>query len=335
MTGAVLVIAGGALFFSSAGGGGPTYVPVVTTTPAPVPQASTDGCGDGTAAGGRGLDRAGPVAVGADRPGRDLNRRSPGPARLRVLAARGVRRPARLSVLESSRRTGGRGTRRASPASSARGSGRRCSGRSPPRCWPRLPSRCWWPCRGTRRGWRSVRWSSRTQAASRSRPRTSRWSWTRARPAGTGAARLRWASRLRVLGLFSLPEGGQPLNLRRERQSLVRLIERDRRHREGGRRPGAPVRRDPRAAEDVLARAEGWDIIHISGHGAPGELLLETAGGQAGPGDRHRAGGPPRRWRAERLKLVTVTACWSAALTAAEQRRLLGLPAARRRSSTR
>ena len=30
--------------------------------------------------------------------------------------------------------------------------------------------------------------------------------------------------RLRVLGLFSLPEGGQTLNLRRERYSLVRLI---------------------------------------------------------------------------------------------------------------
>jgi hypothetical protein len=31
-------------------------------------------------------------------------------------------------------------------------------------------------------------------------------------------------NRLRVLGLFSLPEGGQPLNLRRERHALVRLI---------------------------------------------------------------------------------------------------------------
>jgi len=31
--------------------------------------------------------------------------------------------------------------------------------------------------------------------------------------------------RLRVLGLFSLPEGGRPLNLRRERYALVRLLE--------------------------------------------------------------------------------------------------------------
>jgi hypothetical protein len=29
-----------------------------------------------------------------------------------------------------------------------------------------------------------------------------------------------------VLGLFSLPDGGQPLNLRRERYSLVQLIHR-------------------------------------------------------------------------------------------------------------
>ena len=86
--------------------------------------------------------------------------------------------------------------------------------------------------------------------------------------------------RLRVLGLFSLPEGGRPLNLRRERHALVRLIE-------GIAATGkaADVRvlqygvtRD--RLRDVLEEAEGWDIIHVSGHGAPGELLLETAAGQ-------------------------------------------------------
>ncbi len=40
---------------------------------------------------------------------------------------------------------------------------------------------------------------------------------------GTGVPPVR--DRLRVLGLFSLPEGGQPLNLRRERYALVRLLE--------------------------------------------------------------------------------------------------------------
>jgi hypothetical protein len=82
--------------------------------------------------------------------------------------------------------------------------------------------------------------------------------------------------RLRVLGLFSLPEGGQPLNLRRERHELVRLIEQiaatgraaDVRALQYG------VTRD--RLRDILEEAEGWDIIHISGHGTPGEILLET-----------------------------------------------------------
>ena len=85
---------------------------------------------------------------------------------------------------------------------------------------------------------------------------------------------------LRVLGLFSLPEGGQPLSLRRERQALMTLVQ-------GIATAGmaADVRvlqygvtRD--LLRDILADAAGWDIIHISGHGAPGELLLETADGQ-------------------------------------------------------
>jgi tetratricopeptide (TPR) repeat protein len=145
---------------------------------------------------------------------------------------------------------------------------------------------------------------------------------------GTGAHADRKApmgDRLRVLGLFSLTAGGKPLNLRRERQSLVRLIER--------------IAANGRAADvrvlqygvtrdrlrDVLEEAEGWDIIHISGHGAPGELLLETA---AGMPDRVTATelasllGLAR----ERVGLVTVSACWSASLTAAQERRLLGLP---------
>jgi hypothetical protein len=77
--------------------------------------------------------------------------------------------------------------------------------------------------------------------------------------------------------------------------------------------------------QDVLADDEGWDAIHISGHGSPGRLLLET---EAGKPDRvsaaqladllDLAGG--------RLKLVTISVCWSAALAVAEQRRLLGLP---------
>jgi hypothetical protein len=131
--------------------------------------------------------------------------------------------------------------------------------------------------------------------------------------------------RLRVLGLFSLPEGGQPLNLRRERQTLVTLVR-------GIAAAGkaADVRvlqygvtRD--LLRDVLAEAEGWDLIHISGHGAPGELLLETADGKP---DRVSAAtlADLLMVAREHVQLITVAACWSAARTVAEQRHLLGLP---------
>jgi CHAT domain/Protein of unknown function (DUF3039) len=138
--------------------------------------------------------------------------------------------------------------------------------------------------------------------------------------------------RLRVLGLFSLPEGGQPLNLRRERQALVALI---RGISKSGK--GAEVRVLQYGVTrvllwEVLAEAEGWDIIHISGHGAPGELLLETADGKP---DRVTAAELADLLMAarEHVRLITVSACSSAADFVADQRRRLdppvaGLPAA-------
>jgi tetratricopeptide (TPR) repeat protein len=131
--------------------------------------------------------------------------------------------------------------------------------------------------------------------------------------------------RLRVLGLFSLPEGGQPLNLRRERHALVRQLAGV-----GAVGRGVDVRvlqygvTRERLAE-VLEEDEGWDVIHISGHGAPGELLLETGEGSPDPVTAGELA-EMLELAAERVKLVSVSACWSAALTVAEQRRLLGLP---------
>jgi tetratricopeptide (TPR) repeat protein len=75
----------------------------------------------------------------------------------------------------------------------------------------------------------------------------------------------------------------------------------------------------------VLEEDEGWDVIHISGHGAPGVLLLEKADGSHDLVTSAELAGLLELAR-DRVKLVTVSACWSAALTAAEQRRLLGLP---------
>jgi hypothetical protein len=131
--------------------------------------------------------------------------------------------------------------------------------------------------------------------------------------------------RLRVLGLFSLPEGGQPLNLRRERHALVRLISGI-----AARGRAAEVRvlqygvtRD--RLREVLEEADGWDIIHVSGHGRPGELLLETAGGRPdliSAADLADLLDVAR----EHVRLITLAACWSASLTAAQQRRLLRLP---------
>jgi hypothetical protein len=133
--------------------------------------------------------------------------------------------------------------------------------------------------------------------------------------------------RLRVLGVFSLPEGGQPLNLRRERVSLVQLIEGVA---AGGRAADVRVLQYGATRErlrDLLEEAEGWDIIHLAGHGTPGEVQLETATGtpdMVSAAELVELLGLAR----QRVKLVTVSACWSAALSAAEQRRLLSLPSA-------
>jgi hypothetical protein len=129
---------------------------------------------------------------------------------------------------------------------------------------------------------------------------------------------------LRVLGLFSLPEGARALNLRRERHALVGVLA-------GLARAGRAV--DVRvlqygvtreALRAVLAEDGGWDVIHVSGHGAPGVLVLETDTGQPDPVGAATLAALLAVARG-RLKLVTIAACWSAATSVAEQRRLLGI----------
>ena len=131
--------------------------------------------------------------------------------------------------------------------------------------------------------------------------------------------------RLRVLGLFSLPTGAAALNLRQERRALVSLL--------------CAVAARGRALEvrvlqygvtrdrlrNVLKEDEGWDVIHISGHGSPGVLLLEKPDGSHDRVTAEELADLLDLARG-RVKLVTVSACWSAALTAAGQRHLLGLP---------
>ncbi len=131
--------------------------------------------------------------------------------------------------------------------------------------------------------------------------------------------------RLRVLAMFSMPTGSTPLNLRRERQALVRMFAEI-----GGLGRAVDVRvlqygATRQRLRDVLEEGEGWDVIHVSGHGTPGELALETEDGSP---DRVTAAElvDLLDLARERIKLVTVSACWSAASTLAEQRRLLKLP---------
>jgi hypothetical protein len=132
------------------------------------------------------------------------------------------------------------------------------------------------------------------------------------------------ADTLRMLGLFSLPVGGRPLNLREERQALVRRF---------GQIAGAGRSAEVqvlqygvtrRRLRDVLAVSAGWDIVHISGHGAPGELFLEAEDGSPDRVGADELAGLLYLAR-HRLKLVSVSACWSAALGGEAQARLPGL----------
>ncbi|WP_062213877.1 AAA family ATPase [Streptomyces sp. NBRC 109706] len=139
-----------------------------------------------------------------------------------------------------------------------------------------------------------------------------------------GRARRGDAGPIRVLALFSQPEGSRALNLRRERLALTRLFDEARRagHRVELRTLQYGVTRERLRA--VLARPEGWDVLHLSGHGAPGELLLETDDGR--PDRVPEADLTDLLAGARGVRLVSLSACWSATLAANEQRRLLDLP---------
>ena len=132
--------------------------------------------------------------------------------------------------------------------------------------------------------------------------------------------------RLRVLGLFSLPEGGgAALNLRRERFELARLVQ-DTAEVTGR---GVELRvlqygvtRD--RLRTVMREGAGWDVVHISGHGGRGAFVLEHPDGSPDPVSSSELVdllAPAAR----QIRLVTASACSSAELTAREHLQLLGL----------
>lgn len=97
-----------------------------------------------------------------------------------------------------------------------------------------------------------------------------------------GSARRDGAAALRILAVFSVPEQTQPLGLRREGRNLQAEIER---------LAGSTARSielrvlqygaTHASLRETLAAAEGWDVIHFSGHGGAGEIVLEDE--QGGP----------------------------------------------------
>ncbi|WP_159398258.1 CHAT domain-containing protein [Streptomyces aureocirculatus] len=128
---------------------------------------------------------------------------------------------------------------------------------------------------------------------------------------------------VRILALFSLPEDSRALNLRRERRRLERRFTEAARAGRGVEIHCLQYGVTRERLKAVLARPEGWDVIHVSGHGTPGELLLETDSGLA---DRVAADEVTDLLSMARgVKLVTLSACWSAGRAVRQRRRLLSL----------
>ena len=134
--------------------------------------------------------------------------------------------------------------------------------------------------------------------------------------------------RLRVLAVFSVPADQSLLDLRRERKGLADLV--------AGLVGGGTSRAmDLRVLQygataerlqDALAEGEGWDVVHFAGHGAAGRLVLEDETGAAQEVGIEDLVGWLRDAR-HRLKLVSLSACSSAAFTVAETLHALGAPA--------
>lgn len=118
---------------------------------------------------------------------------------------------------------------------------------------------------------------------------------------------------LRVLAVFSLPDDASPLNLREERYQLKQQLEGLAQTQ--GRAVFVRVVQygATRATlQDALADGEGWDIIHFSGHGLAGELVLEK---DDGANDKISADEFVGWLKAApaRPQLVTLSACYSGA----------------------
>lgn len=132
--------------------------------------------------------------------------------------------------------------------------------------------------------------------------------------------------RLRMLAVFSLPTDASALSLRRERYQLMKLIN------ELAQSYGFAIEMrvlqygtTRQILQEALEEGEGWDLIHFSGHGDRATLILEKPDGSHDPvtsADLSALLIPA----CGRLKLVTLSACLSAAATVQETLEWLKIP---------
>jgi len=143
-------------------------------------------------------------------------------------------------------------------------------------------------------------------------------------PGGGGKAPV--SGELRVLAVFSQPTRTSVLALRRERYALARLIRQLGRQRAKVTLRVAQYGVTRQRLRDIAEDGDGWDVLHLSGHGAGGVFLLEAADGSRDlvpTADLVDLLHPVTK----RLKLAVVSACESAADATAETYRLLDLTA--------
>ena len=130
--------------------------------------------------------------------------------------------------------------------------------------------------------------------------------------------------RLRMLAVFSLPEDTDALNLRKERLALTSLVRGIAEENHASidlqvLQYGATRQRLRRALEEP-----GWDIVHLSGHGLATGLILEDDTGHPDLISAAELADLLHLTR-NRIKLITLSACESAAVTAAGYLQMLGL----------
>lgn len=128
--------------------------------------------------------------------------------------------------------------------------------------------------------------------------------------------------RLRMLAIFSLPTDASPLGLRRERYALKNLIKNIRLGIDQDRQKAIELRVLQYGAtqdrlRESLEEEEGWDLIHFSGHGLPAGLLLEKPDGAKDTISVRDLERLLYRTR-QRVKLIVLSACESAAVTLEE-----------------